>query len=101
MFDQDKKQIYFIYLKKYENDSNNENVDEKENDGGKNSGGKDNKIYIYLSIVVIFIALAAVIGFIFGRKIWEKHRKKRACELDDNYDYTKKNDNENDSAIIN
>lgn len=101
MFDQDKKQIYFIYLKKYENDSNNENTYDKINDGGRNSGGKDNKIFIYLSIVVIFIALAAIIGFVFGRKIWEKHRKRRAFELDDNYEYTKKNDIENDSIIIN
>ena len=101
MFDQDKKQIYYIHSNKYESDKDNEDkTDEIKNDKN-NILKKDNKIYIYLSIVIIIIILAAVIGFIFGRKIWEKHRKRKAFELDENYDYIKENDNEYNSNIIN
>ena len=101
MFDQDKKQIYCIHSSKYESDSDNEDITDEIKKDRKNDIKKDDKIYIYLSIVIIIIILAAVIGFIFGRKIWEKHRKRKAFELDDNYDYTKENDNEYNSNIIN
>ena len=40
-------------------------------------------------------------GYAFGRKIWEKHRKARANELDDNYDYTKEDSDDKLSDIIN
>jgi len=101
MFDQDKKQIYCIHSSKYESDSDNEDITDEIKKDRKNDIKKDDKIYIYLSIVIIIIILAAVIGFIFGRKIWEKHRKRKAFELDENYDYSKENDNDYYSNIIN
>ena len=98
MFDQDKKQIYYIH---YGTNSDNEYEKDKIDNDKNNNAGKNNKIYIYLSIIIIFIIVAGIVGFIFGRKIWEKHRKRKAFELDDNYDYTKENDNEYNSNIIN
>ena len=101
MFDQDKKQIYYIQSKKCESDSDNEDITDEIKNDKNNNAKKDNKIYIYLCIIIIIIILAAVIGFIFGRKIWEKHRKRKAFELDENYDYTRENENEFNSNIIN
>ena len=98
MFDQDKKQIYYIH---YGTNSDNEYEKDKIDNDKNNNAGKNNKIYIYLSIIIIFIIVAGIVGFIFGRKIWEKHRKRKAFELDDNYDYTKENDNEYNTNIIN
>ena len=88
MFEQDKKQIYYVNSNKHESDSNDEDkIDEIKND---NNIKKNNKIYIYLSIITIIILLSTFIGFIFGRSILEKHRKKKAFELDENYYYSKK-----------
>ena len=101
MFDQDKKQIYYIHFRNDDSADDNEYKNDKSNNDVNNNTRKDNKIYIYLSIIIIFIIIAGIVGFIFGRKIWEKHRKRKAFELDDNYDYTKENDNEYESNIIN
>ena len=101
MFDQDKKQIYYIHFRNDDSADDNEYKNDKSNNDVNNNTRKDNKIYIYLSIIIIFIIIAGIVGFIFGRKIWEKHRKRKAFELDDNYDYTKENDNEYGSNIIN
>ena len=101
MFDQDKKQIYYIHFRNDDSAADDEYQNDKSNNDINNNTRKDNKIYIYLSIIIIFIIIAGIVGFIFGRKIWEKHRKRKAFELDDNYDYTKENDNEYESNIIN
>ena len=101
MFDQDKKQIYYISFKTDEADTDNKYQKGKNNNDENNNANKYNKIYIYLSIIIIFIIVAGIVGFIFGRKLWEKHRKRKAFELDDNYDYSKENDNEYESNIIN
>ena len=101
MFDQDKKQIYFIHLKKYEMETEDDGNGNNEINEDNNNFKKDYRVFIFLSVLIIFIIIAAIIGFIFGRKIWEKHRKRKAYELDDNYDYTKDNYNENFSSIIN
>ena len=102
MFNQDKKQIYFIHLKKYDLESEN-NDDENENDNKINdiSFWNKYKLYIVIALLSIFVIVSGIIGFIFGRKLWIKNRKKRACELDDNYYYTKNIDNDKDSNIIN
>ncbi len=101
MFDQDKKQIYFIHLKKYEMETEDDGNGNNEINEDNNNFKKDYRVFIFLSVLIIFIIIAAIIGFIFGRKIWEKHRKRKAYELDDNYDYSKDNYNENFSNIIN
>ena len=98
MYDQDKKQIYFIHLKKYELEPKDDEDEEITKD--KNNFWSEYKESIIIGVLVLFIIIAAIVGFVFGRKIWEKHRKLRANELDDNYDYTKEIDNENLSKIM-
>ena len=101
MFDQDKKQIYFIHLKKYKLKAENENNEETNNSQENQSFWYENKIYILFILCFIFIIIALIIGFIFGRKIWERNRKIRANELDDNFEYTKEIDEEKFTNIIN
>ena len=100
IFNQDSMQIYFVKLKKY--DLNEEDNENKDNEINENSYSKiDYKKYIYLSLFIVLIIIALIIGFIFGRKIWEKHRKRKAYELDDDYDYIKENDKDNITNIVN
>ena len=114
MFDQDSKSLYFIRLKKYENypiepnkgttdnstDNSTDNKDvPKEED--KKSFWSKYKEYILFGGLFIFLIIGAILGYIFGRKIWEKHRKTRANELDDNYEYSKDNSDDKLSKIIN
>ena len=98
MYDQDKKQIYFIHLKKYELEPKDDEDEDITKD--KNNFWSEYKESIIIGVLVLFIIIAAIVGFVFGRKIWEKHRKLRANELDDNYDYTKEIDNEKLSKIM-
>ena len=113
MFDEDKKSFYFIHLKKYdhnsidpENDKDNNNYDNKAND--KNIPKENNfnfwnehKEYILFGLIFIVLIIGCVFGYIFGRKVFEKHRKTRANELQDNYEYIKDNDDEKINKIIN
>ena len=115
MYNEDRKTLYFVYLKKYY-DPDKENKDNKydtsdnpditdKTDINPNKTKKDeknfwteNKEYIIISLLLIVLIVGIIIGFVFGRKVWEKHRKTRANELDDNYEYTKEN---NDDKLIN
>ena len=93
IFDNDQKTISFVYLKKFGNLPN----DDANNDGNKNNKkGKDKnksiwlnyKFYIFIGLLII----AVIIGIFIGRQLWKNQRKKRANELDDNYDYIEKFD---------
>lgn len=87
IFDQDKKSIYFIHLNKYKDQSNNNGPKENENNINiwKN-------VFLFSSIFLLFIGI--IIGIFIGGKIWKKHRKKKANELndEDNYEYISKED---------
>ena len=99
MFNKDNKQIYFIHLKKYDLES--EDKDDIDNKIYNISFWDKYKLYIIIALLSVFVIISGIIGFIFGRKVWIKNRKRRACELDDNYDYTKNIDNDKTSNIIN
>ena len=110
MFDEDKKTLYFIHLKKYDNKSiapENNNSENKKND--KNIPKENNinfwneyKDYILFGLIFIVLIIGLILGYILGRKILDKHRKARANELEDNYEYIKDNDDdEKISKIIN
>ena len=76
---------------------NDLNYDSKSDDN-KNDGKKDNhkSSNTYLWIIWVIILIITGIGcFILGKKLYEKNRKKRANELDDDYDYVQKNKEEN------
>ena len=112
MFDEDRKSFYFIHLKKYNNsvfpekDSEDNNYDNKTND--KNMPKEDNinfwneyKEYILFGVIFVVLIIGLIFGYIFGRRVFEKHRKSRANELEDNYEYIKDNENEKINQIIN
>ena len=82
IFDYDKKTVSFVHLKKYGGgQSNNESDKTKENKSGIFA---NIKIYI----IIILLIIAVIIGIFIGKYIWDKQRKKRANELDDdNYEY--------------
>jgi hypothetical protein len=81
VFNQDKKQIYF-----YKNiEKNKEN---KETNIIQNNTGKFAIIISCIICAVIFFAL----GIYLGHKFWKK-RNKKAYELNDGYDYTSAQDN--------
>ena len=96
------------------NDDNDNNSDDNDNNNyanktnDKNIPQEDNlnfwneyKQYILSGLIIIVLIIGLVIGYIFGRKIYEKQRKTRANELDDNYEYIKENEDETIYNIIN
>ena len=82
IFDNEQKTI--TYMKTYKT-INEEVIKEK------------NKLVIILKImIIIFLIVGFGLGLFLGKNLWEKNRKKRANELDDDYEYIEKNDkNEN------
>jgi len=118
MFNEDRKTLYFVHLKKYKahskdpdkddkydnNTSDNPDVNDKtdinpnQTKNGKKSFWSENKEYIMIILLLIVLIVGVIFGYIFGRKVWEKHRKTRANELEDNYEYTKEN---GDDKLIN
>ena len=110
MFDEDKKSLYFIHLKKYDN---NPEPPESDSDSDNKTDDKDMpkennvnfwneyKEYILFGLIFIVLIIGLVFGYIFGRKTLEKKRKARANELEDNYEYIKNNDDKNIKENIN
>jgi len=48
-------------------------------------------------VVVILIIVFGILGFFVGKLVYDKMRKKRINEIDDNYDYnTQQNFNDED-----
>ena len=122
MFDEDRKSFYFIHLKKYDKNSkdpekdsdyvsdsdidSDNNYDNKTNDNNISKEDKINiwkeyKEYILFGVIFVVLIIGLVFGYIFGRRAFEKHRKTRANELEDNYEYIKENENEKINQIIN
>ena len=118
MFNEDRKVLYFVHLKKYDDhskDSDKEDKDDKTsdypNDNPEDSNinpkpsKKDNKSfwnekkeYIVIGLLIIVLIVGIIFGYVLGRKVWVKHRKARANELNDNYEYTR---NDGDDKLIN
>ena len=94
IFDQDKKQIYFVHLNKYQDPIDNNENEEKEN---KNENNSNTWKYIILYSLISLLFIGIIIGIFIGRKIWKKNRKIRANELEDNYEYM--NNEEQNSKI--
>ena len=102
-FNPDNKQIYFYSNKEEEKEENDEEEEKKGNDGEQNQKNEKidstGKINITMLIVIIFaiIIVVSIICFIlFKYYLSDKfNRKKRANELDDDYDYIEKKENDN------
>ena len=74
----------------------------KKNDGSDrqetivNHDKKDNKIYLYIILIILFGILLFILGMLFQKKIIKLPRKIRANELDDDdYEYESKNEESN------
>ena len=50
--------------------------------------------YLIIIVVILFI-IFGVVGFFFGKAVYDTVRKKRVNELDDNYDYVSQDNNKN------
>ena len=81
-FEYDSKSIGFYTDLKYESISNDDEDDE------------DSHNYYWL-ILILILVITGIGCFFLSKLIYDKNRKKRANELDDDYDYTQKNNEEN------
>ena len=88
-FETDSRHIGFYIDLNYDEEEENKN----------NSNIKDNKnesLNLYL-LIVLGVLLLIIIGFgcfFLGKFVYDKNRKKRANELDDEYEYKQKNNEE-------
>lgn len=82
IFDIDQKII--IYLPKY---------DEKENTNLDNDNNF--KIFILEILLVVFLLVGVALRFYFGKLKWDRNRKKRDNELNDDYKYIEKDKDNN------
>ena len=74
--------------------NNNNNIENKEKNFLQN-------IFIWIGIVVVII-IFGIFGFYFGKIVYDKVRKKRINEVDDdNYDYLPEKNNENNKICDN
>ena len=106
-FDQDQKTVGF-YNTLLEKIPNEEYMKDYIKNNKKKDSIFDNKLYLSLLIIsiIIFIGLLVVLAYFLGKKLNE-NRKKRANELNEDYDYSAENKNETnneekqDSLLIN
>ena len=85
-FDYESKTIGFYTDLKYDSDSNN---------NGENNDKKKNSSFGLFIIWIILLIITGIGCFFLGKLIYDKNRKKRANELEDDYDYVQKNNEEN------
>ena len=92
-----------IFLKKYQfifdNDQKTITYINKTliNDDKKDIKNNDSGILILKIMIIIFLIIGFILGLFFGKKLWDKNRKKRANELDDDYDYVDRNKEQKDA----
>lgn len=98
VFDNEAK---ILYILKHKNDINNKNK------GGENNDREPEKenttLKIVLICVLVFILCAIIfiiIGKFFGKKIFGKRQKKANELIDDNFDYTPENNNDNNKGVL-
>ena len=87
VFDNDQKLI--TYIETF-------NTNEKENLSYNNTNNSEYIITILKILIIIGLLGGFGLGLFFGKKIWDKNKKKRANELDDDYDYVINNDKKKD-----
>ena len=92
-----------IFLKKYFFTFNQEtkmigyyNIDLP---GGKKKKINNDKTKIYLFVgIFVLVIIFGFLGFFLGKLVYDKVRKKRINEVDDNYDYNPQENNENNQG---
>ena len=89
VFDFDNKQVGYYYDKFRKENNGNEGDGEKV----KNDNKKLRSYLGYISLILILSGLLIYLGFMLGKKVYNI-RKKRANELDDDYEYKEDKKNE-------
>ena len=84
IFDQDKKTVSFVFLDKFKKKEEN-----LKSNNSNNYHYKKIKDYFFYSLLFIGI----LIGLFMGRRIWNKHRKLKANELEEKFEYIGQNSN--------
>ena len=95
IFDYDQKTISIVNFNKNDTAPNEPtNKDKKDNNIDNNNKNNNDNIFLdfKIYIVIFLLIIAVIIGVFIGKKIWQKQRKMRANELDDNYEYIEKFD---------
>ena len=88
-----------IFLEKYlfNFDMENKRIgfykDKNKIDIDTNEENSLNKILLTNLIWLLIVIVTGVVGFLIGKKLYQSIRKKRAFELDDNYDYSLNDEN--------
>ena len=83
VFDNDQKTITYIETIK---------IEERDNGINNNANNKEFIITVLKILIIICLLGGFGLGLFFGKKIWDKNKKKRANELNDDYDYVEKKD---------
>ena len=98
MFDYDKKIVSYVHLNKGWNPKkHNKNPDKLLKDKTNNKNKNINKEYT----IYIFLLIGIIIGIIIGRRIWNKKKKLKANELEEQYtSFNKENKKENKEILI-
>ena len=76
------KQIEYYKVRK----ENNPNTNNSESEGKNNQTKNNLRLLFKLTFIIIFSGLLILLGFIIGKKVYQI-RKKRANELNDDYEY--------------
>ena len=95
VFDYDKKTISFVNIYNINKSDNDKNHEPEKVEEAYTFWD-----YFKIFIIIILIVLGIIIGVVIGRLLWYKNRKKRANELDDDYEYSNNKMN-NKNEILN
>ena len=94
VFDNDQKAIYYLGR------NNPQRTEESEKDIQIEQNSFNNKSFVFIVLAILIILIAIAIGLFLGKKLFNKNKKKRANELDDDYEYIEKSNNKNEGIGI-
>ena len=88
-FDTDSSMIGFY--RKINNENNESNENNGKNEISENISNSNFLVWIFMGILIIIFGIGC---FCLGKFLYNKNRKKRANELEDDYEYKQKNNEE-------
>ena len=95
IFNNDQKTIRYI---KKNNTNNNDNIDDDKNNK-ENNESNSITITVLKIMLIVFLLVGFGLGLFFGKKIWDKNRKKKANELDEDYEYVESKDKKEENQV--
>ena len=95
-FDQDAKRITFYNQDSLDNEEKDNNENKGKNNNKSNNDKKEKMNYLAIILVIISWIIFIGVGIILGTFIYKKcYKKKRANELNDDYEYISESNNNN------